>query len=86
MNIEIPRCREFDLFCYRAFIKYIYSIDNLEKLDVDAAVYLEIKKKDFQKPYLNQKKKLQKTMEEVKKLDLDVLFMQETNQQLRKMF
>lgn len=36
MSIEIERCREFDLLCYKTFIRNIFGVDNIQNINLSS--------------------------------------------------
>jgi len=87
MKIEIESIRRFDLFCYKTFIKLIYEeVTDITNIDLDSDRYIRQREKDFSKPYLNDKRKLEQTMKNLNNIEHDVIFFQEANENLKSAF
>lgn len=81
----------FDFLVYKTILEHLYTDPdhkaelqlnfekNPDKFQLNSKKYKEYQKKRFQKPFLDEKKKIDFTINAIRDLELDILFLQEAN-------
>jgi hypothetical protein len=85
---EKAEALEFDLLCYKCILSHVYQKDfselakNLGSLNIQE--YSKFMEFMFSKSFLNEEKKLEKTLNAMVKENIDIVFAQEANESLIK--
>ena len=79
---DVKMARTFDLLAYRTLVKYVYKKD-LQMVDPkNTSHYMDFNDNLFSKPFMNKKKKIKMTASYFEKVDLDIIFLQEIDQDI----
>ena len=58
MNTHINNTKTFDVLCDRTFAKLIYGTEQVEDWNVSAERWIDARREDFDKIYLDERRKM----------------------------